>query len=451
MKLIPTSLTIRLLVLILIPLVVVASAAIYWRINEARKTAEDIFDRQLIVLCLAISRDVASSGGDTLSATTQKLFEQAAAGSIFYHVYGPDGSFVTGYSSPPVRNSALSLEHNTPLLFDASHLGKPVRAASLAEPVTIEGISGISVVTVWQELEPRLLFARNLALKAAFITTLLLLTATLVVIGVVRVGLRPLGRLEAAIQKRSPFDMRPIERQVPLEARGIVDRLNALFKQLTEAQEARDRLISNAAHQLRNPIAAIHSMAQATLAADNISKSKKRARQLVEETRRAVRLTNQMLSLERLRGVQPKLRKGDVNLAIVELSKRLAPIVLDSDIEFTLIPLEENAYAQFNVTFLDEAITNLVENAIQHGGSKLSEIIIEVKKDSKFVSISVENDGNLIEIDQIQNCFERFSQIGESTGAGLGLALVYEIAELHSGGIKAEAIPRTKFTFDLPH
>ena len=79
MKLIPTSLTIRLLVLILIPLVVVASAAIYWRINEARKTAEDIFDRQLIVLCLAISRDVASSGGDTLSATTQKLFEQAAA------------------------------------------------------------------------------------------------------------------------------------------------------------------------------------------------------------------------------------------------------------------------------------------------------------------------------------------------------------------------------------
>ena len=291
----------------------------------------------------------------------------------------------------------------------------------------------------------------NLILKAAFITTLLLLTATLVVIGVVRVGLRPLGRLEAAIQKRSPFDMRPIERQVPLEARGIVDRLNALFKQLTEAQEARDRLISNAAHQLRNPIAAIHSMAQATLAADNISKSKKRARQLVEETRRAVRLTNQMLSFERLRGVQPKLRKGDVNLAIVELSKRLAPIVLDSDIEFTLIPLEETAYAQFNVTFLDEAITNLVENAIQHGGSKLSEIIIEVKKDSKFVSISVENDGNLIEIDQIQNCFERFSQIGESAGAGLGLALVYEIAELHSGGIKVEAIPRTKFTFDLPH
>ena len=76
MKLIPTSLTIRLLVLILIPLVVVASAAIYWRINEARKTAEDIFDRQLVVLCLAISRDVASSGGDTLSATTQNFLSK---------------------------------------------------------------------------------------------------------------------------------------------------------------------------------------------------------------------------------------------------------------------------------------------------------------------------------------------------------------------------------------
>ena len=84
MRISSTSLRIRLLVLILVPLLIVAILAIYWRIVEARKTAEDIFDRQLVMLCLAVSRDVAHSGGDTLSTTTQKLFEQATAGSVYY-------------------------------------------------------------------------------------------------------------------------------------------------------------------------------------------------------------------------------------------------------------------------------------------------------------------------------------------------------------------------------
>ncbi len=59
MRLLSSSLRLRLLILILLPLLIVACAAIYWRFVEARKTAEDIFDRQLVMLCLAVSRDVA--------------------------------------------------------------------------------------------------------------------------------------------------------------------------------------------------------------------------------------------------------------------------------------------------------------------------------------------------------------------------------------------------------
>ena len=80
-------------------------------------------------------------------------------------------------------------------------------------------------------------------------------------------------------------------------------------------------------------------MAQATFAAKDLENSKKRAKELVEETRRAVRLTNQMLSFERLRGVQPSLIEDDIDTVIVELTKRLAPKVLDNNIEFTVIPV----------------------------------------------------------------------------------------------------------------
>ncbi len=450
MRLLSSSLRLRLLILILLPLLIVACAAIYWRFVEARKTAEDIFDRQLVMLCLAVSRDVAYSGGDSLSVTTLNLFEDAAGGSIFYHVYGPDGSFVTGYSSPPVRKAKAHLEHNIPLLFNAYHLGKVVRAASLAEPAIIGGISGISVVTVWQELEPRMNFARSLALKAALMASLLVLTVASLVIFGIRLGLRPLGQLEAAIQKRSPVDIRPIERQVPVEARGIVNRLNALFAQLTQAQEARDRLISNAAHQLRNPVAAIHAMAQATLAAKTLSDSKDRALQLVDETRRTVRLTNQMLSLERLRGGQPALMLGDVNAAVLDVTARLAPKVLDSDVEFTVNLASSIIKAQFDPTLLNEAITNLIENALQHGGTALSEIVITVTGDNRSVVIVVENDGQRMEEGEIYSCFERFSQIGENPGSGLGLAMVHEIAKTHNGAITVTTRPHMKFTFSMP-
>ena len=63
MTLLNGSLRARLLILILVPLIVVSMVAVYLRFESARKTAEDIFDRNLMMLCLAVSRDVANSGG----------------------------------------------------------------------------------------------------------------------------------------------------------------------------------------------------------------------------------------------------------------------------------------------------------------------------------------------------------------------------------------------------
>ena len=219
---------------------------------------------------------------------------------------------------------------------------------------------------------------------------------------------------------------------------------------MTEAQEARDRLISNAAHQLRNPVAAIHAMAQATLAAKTLSDSKDRALQLVDETRRTVRLTNQMLSLERLRGGQPALMLGDVNAAVQDVTARLAPKVLDSDVEFTVNLASSIIKAEFDPTLLNEAITNLIENALQHGGTALSEIVITVTGDNRFVAIIVENNGQRMEEGEIYSCFERFSQIGENPGSGLGLAMVHEIAKIHNGAITVATRPHMKFTFSMP-
>ena len=443
------SLRLRLLALILLPLILVSFVAVSWRYNNARATSEGIFDRNLVMLSLAVSRDVAYSGGDTLSETTSRLFQEVTGGSVFYHVYGPDGSFVTGYSSPPVRPREVALDPNTPLLFDTQYQGIPARAVSLAEPVEIDGIRGLSVVTVWQHLQARQDFAQALALQAAFLALILVFTVAMVVYFGVRIGLRPLQQLEAAIHQRSTADLRPIERKIPAEARGIVHRLNELFGKLTEAQISKDRLISNAAHQLRNPVAAIHTMAQAIEASRTLEDSRERASDLVQETRVAMRITQQMLSLERVKALDPILVVTPLNAFLETIAGRIGPSVLGADVDFELSLPRADIRAEIDPTLFGEVLSNLVDNALQHAGAGLSQIKISLHQDGAQACIRVENDGQAITAANARHIFERFAQGAESEGAGLGLSIVQEIVLAHGGKITLSPAPVTRFDIML--
>ena len=447
MKLPTRSLRLRLLILIIVPLVLISAVAVYWRFEVARNTARDIFDRNLVMLCLAVSRDVANSGGDTLSETTSNLFRGAAGGDIFYHVYGPDGSFVTGYSSPPVPPKDVKNTVNSPVLFNATHLGRSIRAARLAEQVNFDGMIGISVVTVWQSTEPRWDFALRMAGQTAMITALLMATVAGLVFFGIKFGLRPLQDLEDAIIKRSHMDLRPIARPVPDEAKGIVSRLNSLFARLTEANAAKDRLISNAAHQLRNPIAAVHSLASATLHASSFEESKERAQSLVEETGRTVRITEQMLSIERLDGSTLKRERGDIIAFLKEHAAFLASMSLGRDVAFDFVCNTRAATADFDPLLMQEALTNIVDNALVHGGDGLQNITFEVDASPLSITITISNDGQPITGDRQTKIFDRFAQGQESQGAGLGLAIVDEIMSLHEGTV--ELVHNDPVSFNL--
>lgn len=265
----------------------------------------------------------------------------------------------------------------------------------------------------------------------------------------IRLGLRPLDQLEAAIQKRSITDLRPIERRVPIEAHGIVQQLNTLFDRLKEARNARERLISNAAHQLRNPIAAIHTMAQAIEAAGTFDDSKKRAAELVAETRRTVRLTQQMLSLEQINGKEPQLIKTEINTFVQKFAARVGPRVMTANIGFELALCEDTINSQIDPLLMSEALTNLVDNALQHAGPSLSLIKLGTSQSQGRSIISVENDGENITHLDTNRLFERFTQGHESKGAGLGLAIVQEAVLRQNAQVTLISEPRTRFDISL--
>lgn len=138
-----------------------------------------------------------------------------------------------------------------------------MRALRLRQVNTVSGISGTYTYTVWQERAVLDALARDLAWQVMVVMGVLIGTVALVVWFGVNLGLRPLLNLEDAISRRNADDLSPIRRRVPPEARGLVLRLNALFEQVEATIQAQASFVSNAAHQLRNPIAGVLAMAEA--------------------------------------------------------------------------------------------------------------------------------------------------------------------------------------------
>ena len=431
------SLWLRMMVLILIPLLLAAILMMSWRFQEAQRTAEQLFDRTLIALTLAVSRDIAISGGDTLSISTRDLMSQASGSQVFYHVRGPDGSYVTGYAYPP----KIPAHQEQLALFDTEHQNLPVRVAVLTEVVSVNGVKGQSITTVWQRQSLRSQFALQLATRAAILILILMLTVIVMVFFGVRYGLKPLRDLEKAIEKRSPNDLTLIKRKIPVEAEGIVQRLNLLFNQLSQSFAVRDRLISNAAHQLRNPIASIQSMAEAAQSAKSLKDMRLRVDAITDASKHVSRLTHQMLSLEKLQtdNSVANMLLTDIVVTVSEQSRKSAEAALARGIEFSFNSSDESVMFLHDPVLISESIKNLIDNAIQHGGDELSHIEVEIHKQDSGVSIHVHNDGKPIPTEEQERIFERFAQVAGSKGSGLGLSIVAEVARLHGGSCQCSS------------
>ncbi|MEM7271149.1 MAG: sensor histidine kinase, partial [Pseudomonadota bacterium] len=424
-----TSLRARLFTLIIAPLLLIACGLGLWRYMAALETAEELFDRALFSAGLAIARDVAVTGGDALSITTRDQLRQAAGGEVYYHVAGPDLSYVTGYAYPPAPREATSASEQ-PLYFYANHQAEPVRAVRIAYADASLQDGGPSLVTVWQRGAERQTFAQALATETALSLAILVAAVAVIVWFGVDRGLRPLKELEEAISARSSDDLTGIRRAVPREVEGVVRTLNSLFDQVRGALAGRDAFISDAAHQLRNPAASLLTLAEAAERAPEASKE--RLTDLRVAAERLARLTEQLLSLERLdrAALSAGFKQFDLAERARSTTSAAAPGVLEEghEIEFSA---DSAALVHGDEVLVGEALTNLIDNALRHGPPDLSRIDVSVVVDGDHAELIVADDGAGLAPEDTATAFSRFGQIGASKGSGLGLAITARIAELH--------------------
>ena len=447
-----TSLRLRLTLIILIPLLAIGAVVGTWQVSDARTKAADLFDRSLLSAALAISADVAQSNGDAISLETTDLLQDTSGGAVFYHVYAPDGIYVLGYATPPVSLDAPIGSEEKIIYFDGRYHSRDVRVLRYRSVTTIDGINGAFTYTVWQDVAVRNAFVRDLVLRTFIVIAVLIGSLALVVWFGVALGLRPLLDLEDAISRRSSDDLSPIRRAVPPETRGLVMRLNTLFEQVERAMDAQTALISNAAHQLRNPIAGVLAMAEAVRSAPDTATMQGRTDELLQAARRTSDLANKLLTLERVRAAPQDAYTSKVDLValIEQIVENLQPqastlgVTLDADVS-------QRAHVVADKVMVGEAITNLVDNALQHGGPALSQTQVRLARDGDGALVTVEDDGVGLDPAQIETVLARFGQASPGEGSGLGLSIAEAVAERHGGALHLDTERRgLSVTLRLP-
>ncbi|SHH30121.1 sensor histidine kinase [Marivita hallyeonensis] len=431
------SLRLRLTLIILLPLLAIGTAVGFWQVSNARATAADLFDRSLLSAALAISADVERTNGNAISLETSDILADTSGGPVFYHVYAPDGIYVLGYATPPVPSSGTYAPEAEVIYYDGRYHSREVRVLRYRSETTIDGVSGLFTYTVWQDVAVRNAFVSDLVLRTFTVIAVLIGSVALVVWFGVSLGLRPLLALEDAISRRSSDDLRPIKRAVPPETVGLVTRLNSLFRQVEQAMETQSTLISNAAHQLRNPIAGVLAMAEAVHSAPTDAAARERSTEVLEAARRASALANKLLTLERVQAAPPQALQSEVDVTelVTETVKAFQSLVETRGVELVSRVPDSAATVVADRVMLGEALANLIDNAVQHGGPELTRIAVSLASKGDHLEITVQDNGKGLAASDVSTALARFGQAGPSDGSGLGLSIAHAVALRHDGSL----------------
>ncbi|MCL7466008.1 sensor histidine kinase [Phaeovulum sp. NW3] len=435
------SLRTRLFALIVVPLILVAGLTVVGRQISAERLSQRLYDNTLLAVALTISRDVVLSEGDILTEDLLESLTNSLGDAVYYRITGPDGAFVTGYSNAPRATQDIEVPGGIPRFYNGTYQGLPVRVVALREFFSEPGLDGWVTVEVWQTTLQRRALSRDLLQQSILRMGALVATAAALVWFSINLGLRPLSSLCEAVERRTPDELRPIRRWVPRELQSLSGAINGLIGRLSAALQVRDAFISDAAHQLRNPIAAIQSQAEAAMTAPDEAELRARVAALATTARATGRLTNQLLSMEKVRGRAIKQLQAQTDLValVTDRVRSFAEAQMPRGVAVGLDITGQPRPVQADPVMIEEMLQNLLDNAATYGappdvcpGAEIS-VTLDFTPDQ--VRLIVRDTGPGIPAALRERVFDRFFRVDDRApaGSGLGLAIVRGVAEAHGG------------------
>lgn len=448
------SLRRQLFVWLLLPQLVLWIAAGFFTYQLAAGYANRTIDAGLSQATRALARQVKPQGNGLLidfPRAAQDILESDPSDRLLYMVSTPPGRFILGNKNLPPLPAGVSPQIGEPFYYDGV-LREPqqgelrVRVAALQLRYGEPGSPGQTLlVQVARSSANREELARQILLDMVLPLSGLMLLMTMIVGAGIRAGLAPLTALQRQVEGRAANDLAPIQiSAAPPEVRALARAINTLLTQVQHSVAVQKRFISDAAHQLRTPLAGLKSQTELALRdADEASEPAlvQRLQRVHESAVRSAHLINQLLTLARAEPESAHRQDRqplDLRQLARELTAELVPRALQAGVDLGLDEAEEGE-APLQVRgiafLLREALSNLIDNAVRYAGRGAT-VTVRVRTEQGLALLEVEDNGPGLPDSELEHVFQRFVRAtDEGSGCGLGLAIVREIVERHEGRV----------------
>ncbi len=443
------SLQMRLAVRLAVVYVTATAVAVGILVYQAYDTAGALDNRDLSLRAADLARYIVR---DPSGATRLELppalsaAYQAAAGADIFAIRTPDGKVVaalpTGFGKLvqgwPTPTDEPSYFHIGDIGTGAQDFyGLNIAADSAVGPLSITVARAKGTEALIDSL------LREFVLDIAWVIPLFAIGTMAIGILAIRSGLKPIRAISDMAKRIGPSttSVRLPADDLPSEVLPLVAAVNDGLDRLERGFAVQRQFTANAAHELRTPLAIITAALDAMEGDGELAKLK-------SDVARMNRLVEQLLRVARLDAITLDV-SGTVDLTEIAegVVAAMAPWALARERTLAFdgpaapVEVRGNAYA------VEDALRNLVENAVAHAPSG-TEVTVSARPGG---SVSVADRGPGVPPAYREHIFDRFwrGKGARSSGAGLGLAIVREIMKAHGGRIEVEDNPLGGAVFTL--
>ena len=360
--------------------------------------------------------------GGSLRATDGRLVER---GETFAQLLAADGAVVD--ATPALEQRSLLRSDELARARDGAVFVNRPSVPGLDEPARMLAVPvGGRVLVAGTTRENR---AETLSsLRNAFLIggPLALLLASFGGYALAGAALRPIEgmRRRAAEISTSSLDERLPVAETRDEVARLGETLNAMLSRIEQGVLRERRFVADASHQLRTPLALLTTELELALSRTRSPAEVTDAlRSAAESTARLSRLADGLLLLARADDGRVPLKAEETDLA--DLTRQVGE-------RFGVRVEAEPLVARVDPLRVEQALTNLVDNARRHGAE---DVTLTARSHNGRVELHVLDEGTGFPDEFLEHAFERFSRGDPASpdGSGLGLAIVETIARAHGG------------------
>lgn len=434
------SLRLRLVIVLLFLFIITSIIATSISIYQTRKSLIELFDTQLYYFAQRVS----TSNIDILlnsSSTNYSIYNKSKVvkkymsiedDSLTFSIFSINGDmlYTDGEDSKNFLFNPLVLNSDDGVFFEENKKFRTIWMLSSDKKFVV-------VVAQEKEFIDDLIFdtLEDLIYPWLFILPFL----AIITIVLITKELKPLNKLSNDLALKDANDNLILDENTTKELKPVVKALNSLFLKIKNMIEKERRFTSNAAHELKTPLAALKIQTEvAKLSFDNKDSLLKSLDNIEIGVNRATRLIEQLLAISRLESIDEfeNIYKIDWIEVINSTLKELEFKAKDKNISINFLHKESKAI-KGEPFVLSLLIRNLLDNAIKYNENGTN-IKIELEKNS----LIIEDNGKGINPEILKNIGERFVRPAgqKQIGSGLGFSIVMQIAKLHNLHLNFENI-----------